>query len=389
VKIALFDYFVDGSNAIGAFHRMLVRGLAPAQRFHVFACRYADAQSSLADFVPVPVLCSRPLVLLAALYRLLARLVFWWRRLIKGERFDLVQGVEGNIGFADLAYAHFCHRFFLQSEWPNIRHGQSTARSLFRLWDHKLRAVFEPSAYRRARWIAVPSQGLKRELEATYPAARGKITVLPNPVNISFMTPDPNYQRDPWRLQHGIPQSATTLAFIALGHFERKGLPLLMEALQSEPSLNLMLMIVGGRADLVGAYRDRAGAMGLAEKLVFFGMQTDVRPFLWAADGFILPSFYEVFPTVALESAAAGLPVLSTPLNGVEEFLVDGENGLLMERSVQGVAEGLRRFAAMSAAKRHEMGARARASVAQYSEENFLKNWRALYARIEQELQAG
>ena len=241
-------------------------------------------------------------------------------------------------------------------EWRNARRGQSGLRILLRTLDHRLRAFFEPAAYRRARWVVVASQGLRRELEATYPVTLGKITVLPNPVNISFMTPDPNYQRDPWRLQHGIPQSATTLAFIALGHFERKGLPLLMEALQSEPALNLMLMIVGGRADLVGAYRDRAGAMGLAEKLVFFGMQTEVRPFLWAADGFILPSFYEVFPTVALEAAAAGLPVLSTPLNGVEEFLVDGGNGLLMERSVQGVAEGLRRFAAMSAAKRAANG---------------------------------
>jgi glycosyltransferase involved in cell wall biosynthesis len=107
-----------------------------------------------------------------------------------------------------------------------------------------------------------------------------------------------------------------------------------------------------------------------------------VRPYLWAADAFVLPSHYEVFPLVALEAAAAGLPLLVTPLNGVEEFLRDGENGLLTRRDVPGVSACIARFAQMSPQQRFDMGRRAQRDVQRYGVREFVSQWAKLYREV-------
>jgi glycosyltransferase involved in cell wall biosynthesis len=89
-----------------------------------------------------------------------------------------------------------------------------------------------------------------------------------------------------------------------------------------------------------------------------------------------------VFPLVALEAAAAGLPLLVTKVNGVEEFLRDGENGLAIDRSVESLAGALRRLAGMPAGERRAMGMHARETVMQYGRENFVSAWRSLYDHL-------
>ena len=45
----------------------------------------------------------------------------------------------------------------------------------------------------------------------------------------------------------------------------------------------------------------------------------------------MLPALYENFPFAILEAQSTGLPVISTTVGGIPEFLVNNENGLLME----------------------------------------------------------
>jgi glycosyltransferase involved in cell wall biosynthesis len=167
--------------------------------------------------------------------------------------------------------------------------------------------------------------------------------------------------------------------FVALGQFERKGLPLLLEALSRLPSSRANLIVVGGEPDLIASYRPEVARLGLDRNVVFAGMQSDVRPFFWASDAFAFPSAYETFSLVSYEAAAAGLPVIAPRLNGIEDLVRDGDNGVVIARTVEGVAQGLNRFLGLSETLRREMGRRARTAAAQYNQACFSERWRAFY----------
>jgi len=66
-------------------------------------------------------------------------------------------------------------------------------------------------------------------------------------------------------------------------------------------------------------------------------------------------------------------------LYGVEDLLVDGENGFLIETTVAGVRAGLGRILSLSPTDRHAMGQRARLAASACSEEHFVDAWRAFY----------
>src|SRR5205823_9225094 len=165
-----------------------------------------------------------------------------------------------------------------------------------------------------------------------------------NPVDVAAMRRSRDFDRSEFRRQHGLSESDVVLAFVALGQFERKGLPLLMEALHEIHRTDVKLLVVGRDAQKVLEHLPAKERPWLERQIVFAGMQHDVRPWLWASDAFALPSFYEVFPLSCLEAAAAALPLIVTPINGVEDFVVDGENGILVGHWADDVARGIRRF---------------------------------------------
>ena len=373
------DYKVVSNNPIGSCHRRLLAGLCREYEFTVFAVEFENPCPERIRFVRVPV-PTRPLALLFVAYHLVAPIVYWLHRLRTGARFDLVQMVESNLSFGRVSYVHFCHRAYLRRHWKAV--GARGLRRWLRWLDHWLHALMEPWVYRRVKHLVVPSQGLKRELEETYPFVQGKVTVIPNPVDLERMRPPEGFAREDFRRAHGVGPEEVVLVFVALGHFERKGLPLVLEALKELKSSPVRLWVVGGEADLVRVWRKRVEEMGLGERVSFFGMQQEVRPFLWAADVFVFPSAYEVFPLASPEAAAAGLPLIVTPLYGVEEFMRDGETGFVVERSARGVQEGVLRYLSLPPEERERLGEEARKAVSPFGVEPFVGAWREFYGHL-------
>lgn len=66
------------------------------------------------------------------------------------------------------------------------------------------------------------------------------------------------------------------------------------------------------------------------EGIRFMGWQNDVRPFLVAADVFVFPSYREGFPNVVMQAGAFDLPCIVTDINGCNEIIVPGENGVII-----------------------------------------------------------
>jgi glycosyltransferase involved in cell wall biosynthesis len=131
---------------------------------------------------------------------------------------------------------------------------------------------------------------------------------------------------------------------------------------------------------LIESYRRKCQAMKLEGQVIFAGMQRDVRPYLWSAEGFVLPSYYETFSLVTFEAAAAGVPLVVSRLHGVEEFLVDGKNGYLIDPTPEGIRGGMQRLVESSRSDRGRIGAAAALSVRPYGLDTFVEQWKAFYA---------
>jgi glycosyltransferase involved in cell wall biosynthesis len=71
-----------------------------------------------------------------------------------------------------------------------------------------------------------------------------------------------------------------------------------------------------------------AADLGIAERVVFAGIRSDVDAILRLGNVFMLSSRTEAFPNVILEAMATGLPVVSTDVGSVGELVLDDETGV-------------------------------------------------------------
>ncbi len=69
---------------------------------------------------------------------------------------------------------------------------------------------------------------------------------------------------------------------------------------------------------------------GLADGLVRTGFVADVRPYLGLADAVAVPSDFEPFGRIVIESLALERPVVGAAAGGIPEIITDGVDGLLV-----------------------------------------------------------
>jgi glycosyltransferase involved in cell wall biosynthesis len=60
------------------------------------------------------------------------------------------------------------------------------------------------------------------------------------------------------------------------------------------------------------------------------GYQTDVRPYYSISDVLTFPSYREGFPNVVMQAGAMGLASIVSNINGCNEIVIEGENGLII-----------------------------------------------------------
>lgn len=125
-------------------------------------------------------------------------------------------------------------------------------------------------------------------------------------------------------------------------------------------------LLLGGDGELEQV-RERARALGIADQLEMLGWVRgrDKQRLLDRAMVYALPSYNEGLPMSVLEAMASGLPILSTPIGGIPEAVIDGEQGYLVQPGdVTALADRLQRLL-VDTDHAAALGAAARARVAQ------------------------
>lgn len=181
--------------------------------------------------------------------------------------------------------------------------------------------------------------------------------------------------------------SERPLRVLYLGRLVReKGLYELIEGLRLARSRGAAAeLIVAGEGPEAAGLIKAAAASGLAP-VGFVGSVRgpDKMSLLRWADVLALPSYSEGLPYALLESMAAGVPAIATPVGAIPEVVADGVNGLLLEpHSPQAIAAAIRTLT-LDREALARMGEASRATIAaRYSIPRLAGELRALYASLE------
>ncbi|MCW5947240.1 MAG: glycosyltransferase family 4 protein [Fimbriimonadales bacterium] len=148
-----------------------------------------------------------------------------------------------------------------------------------------------------------------------------KLVALPNPVLVPDAVPNrSNRQR---------------IQFLYLGLMsELKGVYDLLQAFASLPDSTRqkaqLVMAGNGELDKVRQIAAEIGIQGSVTVYDWVG-PTERDRLLEESDVFLLPSYIEGLPMGMLEAMSYGMPVITTPVGGIPEYVKDGVTGLLIE----------------------------------------------------------
>ncbi len=144
--------------------------------------------------------------------------------------------------------------------------------------------------------------------------------------------------------------SSDPVTIISVGRLvEKKGYNLFLDALARLPAAQKWRFIHIGGGDLSQVLNARARTLGLSDRIEWRGArdQGEVIAALRDADIFVLPSRIasdgdrDGLPNVLMEAASQELPILSTSVSSIPEFIESGKQGILVEPDAEQLAAAL------------------------------------------------
>jgi len=118
---------------------------------------------------------------------------------------------------------------------------------------------------------------------------------------------------------------------------ESKGVFVLLDALKrlKDKEYSFVCDFVGGETKEIDAKRfnDEVKKRGLNEVAIYHGRKygKEKEEIFEKCDVFTLPTSNDCFPLVLLEAMAHHIPLVSTPIGGIPDIVLDGENGIICE----------------------------------------------------------
>ncbi len=232
-----------------------------------------------------------------------------------------------------VGYAAILAKKFLRISFILFSHGTDLVAGTATAWKKKMiRLVSE-----HAEQIIFNSESLKRRYLRVLPEFKDKSTVLYPCPEPEFLTAPSKEELDALRRQYALEGKRVLLTVSRLD--EGKGFPhlihLLPKLLAENP--NMVWLLIGDgpkRAEFIKMIQKN----NLQNVVRFVGevAHDKLRAFYYLADMFILLTHpdegrEEGLGLVFLEASAAGLPIIAGRSGGVEEAVIDGETGIVVD----------------------------------------------------------
>ena len=202
----------------------------------------------------------------------------------------------------------------------------------------KLLNIVEKMTYSFATKIYPNSKGLFDFITVNNFAKRQKMSVIgngsSNGINTNYFNPELFSETDKelWRKDIGI--NPTDFVFIFVGRLVGdKGINELIASFNkiSKEYIQIKLLLVGSlEPDLDPLLPETLEVIKLNPNIIAVGFQNDVRKYFAISDALVFPSYREGFPNVVMQAGAMGLPSIVSNINGCNEIIEEGENGLII-----------------------------------------------------------
>ncbi|MEJ8801533.1 glycosyltransferase family 4 protein [Pontibacter sp. H249] len=202
----------------------------------------------------------------------------------------------------------------------------------------KLLEVTEWLTYACSTKVYPNSQVLKNIIHESNLCGLDKLKVIgngsSNGIDTNFFAPnlfDEVFQAS-FRAKLGIEKSDKVLCFIGRVVTD-KGVKELVNSFSRVMSrhINAKLLLVGPFEEELDPLDEQTKKTILSHpNIKFLDYQDDVRPYLAISDLFVFPSYREGFPNVVMQAGAMGVPTIVSNINGCNEIVEQGENGLIV-----------------------------------------------------------
>ncbi|HKW89262.1 MAG TPA: glycosyltransferase [Candidatus Acidoferrales bacterium] len=186
---------------------------------------------------------------------------------------------------------------------------------------------FQRFAFNRGITPVAVSEEVALSLNRVYGIQR--CCVIPNGIPTKDFT-HRGVSRSEWRTKQGF--RADQVLFVCVARFApQKNHAMLLKAFAQGPASNSnAYLVLVGEGILRIAVEEQAKELGIAGRVRFLGLRTDMPDVLGAMDVFVLSSDWEGNPLSVMEAMASGLPIISTAVGGVPDLILNGIEGFLV-----------------------------------------------------------
>ncbi len=194
----------------------------------------------------------------------------------------------------------------------------------------------EKLTYGSATKIYPNSVGLYNFILRYQYTSKEKLKVLgngsSNGINTSIFSKenvDPNISAE---LRSTLGLEEKDFVFVFIGRLVGdKGINELIEAFSTLERSDVKLLLVGPQEpDLDPLKENTQKEIAINPHIISVGFQKDVRPYFAIAHALVFPSYREGFPNVVMQAGAMELPAIVSNINGCNEIIVEGNNGIII-----------------------------------------------------------
>ena len=170
-----------------------------------------------------------------------------------------------------------------------------------------------------------------------YPFVRGKSTVYYNPINGQEIL-----EKAAEAFTPSFSEAYTNLLTVGRLSSE-KGQDMVPEVTRNllDRGLPVRWYLIGG-GNICKKVETLIREKQVEEHVFLLGMQTNPYCYMRACDIYIQPSYTEGYSTTICEAGILGKAIVGTkPSGGIRDQITDGEDGLIVDASVEGLTEGI------------------------------------------------